>query len=141
MPMSNNIYPEFTWWQGIVENRNDPDKMGRYQIRIFGYHTKDKTKLPTADLPWAIPMQPVTSAAISGVGSSPTGIVEGSAVVGFFADGPDGQIPVIMGSFGAMTMLPSNENGPIKFDRTTVGFYDESETFPEINQSPLRKQY
>ena len=139
MPMSNNIYPEFTWWQGIVENRNDPDKMGRYQIRIFGYHTKDKTKLPTADLPWAIPMQPVTSAAISGVGSSPTGIVEGSAVVGFFADGPDGQIPVIMGSFGAMTMLPSNENGPIKFDRTTVGFYDESETFPRNKSKPFEK--
>jgi len=137
--MPNNIYPEFTWWQGIVENRNDPDKMGRYQVRIFGYHSRNKVKLPTADLPWAIPMQPVTSAAISGVGSSPTGIVEGSAVVGFFADGPDGQIPVIMGSFGAMTMLPSNDSGPIKFDRSTVGFYDESETFPRNKSKPFEK--
>ena len=138
--MPNNKYPDFAWWQGIVESRNDPDKMGRYQVRIFGYHSRDKVKLPTADLPWSIPMQPVTSAAISGVGNSPTGLVEGSAVIGFFADGgADGQIPVIMGSFGAMTMLPSNDNGPIKFDRTTVGFYDESEIFPRNKSKPFEK--
>lgn len=135
-----NKYPEFAWWQGIVESRNDPDKLGRYQVRIFGYHNRDRTVLPTEDLPWAIPMQPVTSAAISGVGNSPTGLVEGSAVIGFFADGgADGQIPVIMGSFGAMTMLPSNENGPIKFDRTTVGFYDKSEIFPRNKSKPFEK--
>ena len=70
--------------------------MGRYRVRIYGHHTQSKEKLPTAHLPWAIPMQPVTSAAISGVGQSPTGLVEGSAVIGFFVDGDEGQIPVIM---------------------------------------------
>ena len=33
--------------------------------------------LPTEDLPWAVIMQPVNSAAVSGIGISPTGIVEG----------------------------------------------------------------
>jgi hypothetical protein len=26
----------FAWWMGVVENRNDPLKMGRCQVRIFG---------------------------------------------------------------------------------------------------------
>ena len=77
-------YPNFAWWQGVVEDRNDPEKFGRYRVRIIGYHTLDKAILPTESLPWAIPMQSVTSAAISGVGVSPTGLVEGSAVIGFF---------------------------------------------------------
>ena len=120
-----SMYPAFVWWQGVIENRSDPDKMGRYKVRIFGYHTRDKVVLPTIDLPWAIPMQPVTSAAISGVGTSPTGLVEGSTVIGFFADGNDAQIPIIMGSWGCMSLLPENEDGSIiRGDREITGFYD-----------------
>ena len=26
----------FYWWLGVVENRNDPLKIGRVQVRIFG---------------------------------------------------------------------------------------------------------
>ena len=130
--MSNQpLYPQFTWWQGIVEDRYDPDKLGRYKVRIFGYHTNDKTRMPTEDLPWAIPMQPVTSAAISGVGTSANGLVEGSAVIGFFADGPDGQIPILMGSWGCMSFLPEDANGEVVgFDRSKSGFYDPSGTYP-----------
>ena len=121
----NSMYPAFVWWQGVIENRSDPDKLGRYKVRIFGYHARDKAVLPTGDLPWAIPMQPVTSAAISGVGTSPTGLVEGSTVIGFFADGNDAQIPIIMGSWGCMSVLPEDGNGNvIEFDRTSTGFYD-----------------
>jgi len=121
----SSMYPEFTWWQGVIEDRSDPDKLGRYKVRIFGYHTGDKVILPTSDLPWAIPMQPVTSAAISGVGTSPSGLVEGSTVIGFFADGNDGQIPIIMGSWGCQTLLPEDINGDlIDIDRSKLGFYD-----------------
>ena len=129
--MNNQLYPQFTWWQGIVEDRYDPDKLGRYKVRIFGYHTNDKTNMPTEDLPWAIPMQPVTSAAISGVGTSANGLVEGSAVIGFFADGPDGQIPILMGSWGCMSFLPEDSEGEVVgFDRSKSGFYDPSGTYP-----------
>lgn len=86
------------WWTGVVEDRKDPELLGRCRVRIFGYHTEDTTELPTSDLPWAIPMQPVISAATSGIGYSPLGLVEGSWVVGFFLDGQEGQQPVIMGS-------------------------------------------
>lgn len=86
------------WWTGVVESRDDPEKLGRCKVRIFGYHTDDLTVLPTKNLPWAIPMQPVTSAATSGVGSTPVGLVTGSWVIGFFLDGKEAQRPVIMGT-------------------------------------------
>ncbi len=130
-------YPNFCWWQGVVEDRNDPEQFGRYRVRIIGYHTLDKAVLPTESLPWAIPMQPVTSAAISGVGSSPSGLVEGSSVIGFFVDGGDGQIPVIMGSFGVEDNVPSVPN--LEDGSTTPeppeslaqrGFYDPNGVYP-----------
>lgn len=86
------------WWTGVVEDRDDPEKLGRCRVRIFNYHTDDVGLLPTKDLPWAIPMQSITSAATSGVGSTPIGIVTGTWVVGFFLDGTDSQSPVIMGT-------------------------------------------
>jgi len=74
MPVNNNLHSlGFVWWVGVVENRNDPDMLGRCQVRIIGFHTEDKTQLPTEDLPWAYPMLPVTSASISGIGQSPVG--------------------------------------------------------------------
>ena len=96
----NNIYGRdgFFWWMGVVEDRDDPLFLGRCRVRIFGYHIDNKDLMPTRDLPWAIPLQPVTSAATSGVGGSPIGPVAGTWVMGFFADGKDCQQPVIMGT-------------------------------------------
>lgn len=88
----------FNWWIGVVEDRMDPEKMGRCRVRIYGYHTDSKIILPTKDLAWATPIQPITSAAISGIGSSPLGPVEGTWVIGFFLDGEDMQQPAIFGT-------------------------------------------
>ena len=102
----------FIWFFGVVEDRNDPLKMGRVRVRCFNWHTNDKSKVPTDALPWAQCMQPVTSAAISGIGRSATGLVEGSWVIGFFLDGEDAQKPMIMGSMaGIPTELPNEEFG------------------------------
>ena len=56
------------FYTGVVENRSDPLQLGRCQVRIVGLHTHDKVQLPTNDLPWATPMQPVVSAAMNGIG-------------------------------------------------------------------------
>ena len=93
------------WWIGTVEDRGsgqfsgqkDNLKLGRIKVRIKGHHTEDKSKLPTKDLPWCYVMQSTGSAAISGVGSSPTGLVENSKVLGFFMDGDGGQVPIVFG--------------------------------------------
>ena len=90
----------FVWWVGVVEDRMDPLQMGRCRVRIFGYHGDDKTLLPTEDLPWAIPIQPIISAAVSGIGITPVGVLPGSWVVGFFLDGNDNQQPAMFGTLG-----------------------------------------
>lgn len=86
---------------GVIENRDDPLKLGRCQVRVVGLHTDDKNALPTKDLPWAFPMQPVTSAAINGIGWSPTGPVPGTWVVIMFQD-KDNQMPIMLGSLGGI---------------------------------------
>ena len=43
----------FIWWLGVVERRDDPLKLGRHKVRIFGWHTDDLNLIPTDELPWA----------------------------------------------------------------------------------------
>ena len=117
---------DFVWWHGVVEDNNDPLKIGRCRVRIYGFHTENKDMIPTESLPWATVMQPITSAAISGKGQSPTGILKGTWVVGFFRDGPHAQDPIIMGTVAG---IPSaDEYGVIK--DTQVGFYDPDGVYP-----------
>ncbi len=100
--ITSNNNANFYWWFGVVEDRNDPLRLGRCRVRIIGYHTEDNEVLPSEDLPWAIPVMPANSAGSSGVGWSPTGAVEGSWVVGFFADGENGQHPMFFGTVGSI---------------------------------------
>ena len=86
------------WWQGIVEDVDDPEALGRLRIRIIGFHTDDKGILPTTSLPWAMPLMPITSASIGGVGQSPTGALPGAWVMGFFRDGEQAQDPIVWGT-------------------------------------------
>ena len=100
----------FQWFVGVVEDRQDPKHLGRVRVRCLGYHTENLVDLPTADLPWAHPMNPITSAAVSGVGQTPLGVVEGTWVVGFFQDGADAQQPIIMGTLpGVPKNLPTKD--------------------------------
>ena len=91
----------FNWFVGVVEDRNDPEQVGRVRVRCLGYHTEDVVALPTADLPWAHVMHPVTDPSMQGLGSTPSWIVQGTWVVGFFRDN-EFQQPLIIGS------LPGN---------------------------------
>lgn len=92
--------PQF--WFGIVEDRSDPLQMGRVRVRVYGFHTQDKSLIPTESLPWAQVMMPVTSAALSGVGQAPVGLMLGSMVFGLWLDGSDQQIPFVMGTLNTL---------------------------------------
>jgi len=116
------------FYTGCVEDRNDPLKLGRCQVRIVGLHTEDKTVLPTKDLPWAFPVTPITSAGISGIGTAPLGPVEGSWVLIMFMD-PDEQMPIMMGTLGGITQIPNAKDDParLQIDKVDADGY--------INQS------
>ena len=125
----------FNWFVGVVEDRADPKNLGRLRVRCLGYHTEDLLRLPTADLPWSHVMNPITSAAVSGLGQSPLGAVEGSWVVGFFQDGADAQMPIIIGTLpGVPSELPtkiSSEGGQFAGN----GFQDYlNATYPKYKE-------
>ena len=117
---------EFKHFVGVVEDRFDPEKLGRLRVRCLGIHTSDKNKIGTADLPWASVMLPTTSSGISGLGQSPSFIVEGSWVWGYFRDG-DGlmQEMVIVGT------LPGR---PAELGKTASGFYDPNSRLDAAGQ-------
>lgn len=114
----------FAWFTGVIEDIDDPMEMGRYRVRCYGYHNADKSAekgIPTEDLPWAMTMLPVTSASMSGVGQSATGLLRGTWVIGFFRDGINAQDPVIMGSIPSITSRPEDYS---------KGFTDSTERYP-----------
>ena len=83
-----------------VRNIMDPLKSGRVQIRIYGFHDDEKS-VKDADLPWALPLMPSTSASTGKVGVIPTGLLQGSRViVTFLHNDTAQQYPIIFGSFG-----------------------------------------
>jgi 3D (Asp-Asp-Asp) domain-containing protein len=99
--MSENYFmglDGFVWFTGVVEDRNDPDALGRVRVRCLGFHTEDLNDIPTVDLPWATVMHPTTDPSMQGLGNSPSFLVEGSWVVGFFSDAREKQQPIVIGS-------------------------------------------
>jgi len=112
---------QFVWWLGVAEDRMDPKKLGRIRVRILGYHTDDKTLIPTELLHWAYPVEPIVSGAMNGIGVSPTGILEGSWCVGFFRDGHNAQDPIILGTIGGIPQATS----------AALGFADPNGKYPK----------
>ena len=119
----------FQWFVGVVEDRQDPKHLGRVRVRCLGYHTENHVDLPTADLPWAHPMNPITSATVSGVGQTPLGVVEGTWVVGFFQDGEEAQQPIIIGTLpGVPKDLPTKDSDKGFQDRLNGNYPKYKET-------------
>jgi hypothetical protein len=92
----------FRWFVGVVEDRDDPLKLGRVRVRIINVHSEKKSRIDTNALPWASILNGPNSASNNKIGVSPTGIMVGSTVVGFFMDGRDGNNPVIMGTLAGI---------------------------------------
>ena len=121
----------FVWFIGVVENRNDPAKLGRVQVRCLGDPPENLIDIPSADLPWAHVMHPVTDPAMQGLGNSPSFLTEGSWVVGFFRDAIEKQQPIIMGSLPG---VPANVADKTKCFNDPSGKYP-AKTITHSNHS------
>lgn len=109
-----------TFYYGVIEDRNDPQKLGRVRVRVFGIHSAKKSDIATPDLPWAQVIVPTTSAGFSGFGQS-QGLVEGSFVVLYFKDGENCQEPIIFGAIQGINDPQMFETGE---DFGMIGFMD-----------------
>ena len=105
----------FIWWIGqVVDQRRWAGNLPatptsttkkqkgfdfRYKVRIMGYHTAAPGDLTDDDLPWASVMLPVTAGTSGGAVQTPQ-LRQGNFVYGFFMDGEDAQMPIIMGVIG-----------------------------------------
>ena len=100
----------FRWWIGQIAPEaaqgNQINQIGntwgtRMKVRIYGYHPADLTELADEDLPWAqVLLSPQCGSGKANRARS-LRVSPGDTVMGFFLDGDDAQLPVIMGIFAS----------------------------------------
>lgn len=146
----------FVWFTGVVEGREDPAMLGRMRVRIIGWHDDKKNLVPTESLPWAQVLMPVTGQRQFSLPK------EGEWVMGFFQDGRNGQMPVIMGvypgivpdkqttiinqqGFGVNVSEPSATGAPSPVANTpgtppagVVGDVKSEPTIPRVARSEMK---
>ena len=93
-------------WRDNINSGNYEDKFSipgwgkRYKVRIIGLHDQGETEIPSDQLPWANIMYPVTAGGFQTNSGASSQLRQGNMVFGFFLDGQDQQVPVIMGVLG-----------------------------------------
>jgi len=123
----------FLWWVGQIaddstwRSNKNPGKFSgtesipgwgeRYKVRIIGLHDQGESVVPSEQLPWAQIMYPVTAGGGQARSSQTSNLRQGMMVFGFFMDGQDQQIPVIMGVLGNNLSTPLSKES--KNDRVT----------------------
>lgn len=106
----------FLWWVGQIADDSTwrdnitpgihkskdsiPGWGRRYKVRIIGLHDKEEETIPSDQLPWAQVMYPVTGGGGQTNSGQTSNLRQGMFVFGFFLDGQDQQVPVIMGVLG-----------------------------------------
>ena len=106
----------FRWWIGQIPPTESQDGQingagwgNRSKVRIMGYHPYNTVELSNEDLPWAQVLLSTTD----GTGAANYGtnhkLKQGDTVFGFFLDGDNAQIPVIVGCFGRTDQVPSTD--------------------------------
>ena len=133
----------FIWWIGQIaseqswkenipgspqEDNSDIKGFGeRYRVRIMGYHTADINEIPDEALPWAYVMYPVTAGGGGRGSAQSANLTQGTFVFGFFLDGENAQLPVVMGCVGYNDYQAVNKNLPptrfLAFDGYTENDY------------------
>ena len=126
------VVDDSTWRENILsgkyEDKNSIPGWGRrYKVRIIGLHDQGQETIPDDQLPFANVMYPVTAGGGQAGAKQTPQIRQGNMVFGFFLDGQDQQVPVIMGILGnnSQTTL-SLKTGDNKVTNASPGNLAES---------------
>tara|TARA_S200000501_G_scaffold12321_1_gene10881 strand:+ start:4 stop:2538 length:2535 start_codon:yes stop_codon:yes gene_type:complete len=126
----------FFWWVGEVEDNEDPMELGRCKVRVLGYYTNVRggtvADLPTDNLPWATVLQHTSQAGNDGQGESSGQLQPGAVVMGFFMDGEDAQMPIVIG------VLRVQKSTSTKHDFTLTGENMEDGSTGAVNPALRR---
>ena len=145
---------QFLWWIGQIpddatwrdnilpgkySDKDTPLGWGRrYKVRIIGVHDKSEETIPSDQLPWANVMYPVTAGSGEANAWQTPQIRQGNFVFGFWMDGPDQQVPVIMGIFGNNQQTPlKTPIGTTEDNFTGVSGFAKSQDPPKPNARPF----
>ena len=121
------IADDSTWRDNILPGKFEsvdqiPGWGRRYKVRIIGLHDQGETEIASEQLPWAQVMYPVTGGGGQAKAGGTANLRQGNMVFGFFLDGQEQQVPVIMGVLGnnAQTSL-ATKIGDGRVTNTTPG--------------------
>ena len=148
----------FIWWIGQiakqstweknkppspVDSNEDEEYKGfgeRYRVRIQGYHpTLDCEAVPDEELPFAYVMYPPTAGG-GGRGSfQSANLVQGNFVFGWFIDGEDAQIPIIMGVLGYNDYQAVAKQTEGCVNQTPISGYDQEQEGNEVPSYSVRE--
>lgn len=127
----------FRWWLGQIppvenwQEQADANGWGlRVKVRILGYHSLDKNDLSDKELPWALVMLPTTAGSGGAYYGTNPKITQGDMVIGFFMDGDNAQIPVIMGVLGK-----TDSWGDLNYQNPFVPFTGSTKNIPRPDPS------
>jgi len=144
----------FRWWIGQVApseaqgaQTNGAGWGNRFKVRILGYHPYSTVDLPNEDLPWAQALLGCTDGSGAANRGTSVKIAPGDSVLGFFLDGDNGQVPVILGVFGRTSSVPSDDfkspfvpftgyTGRIKNDGSKLAKSQSNESSAGAQKSP-----
>ena len=136
----------FRWFIGQIPENNhkvlnadnapEANNWGqRRRVRIMGYHPGDDL-LPDTDLPWATVLMSSSTGSGAKQNASSIALERGDIVVGFFLDGDDAQVPVIIGTFARTNAMVESYTDFYKaFEPITA--FDEST--PEPDAQTIKK--
>ena len=130
------IPDDATWRDNLVAGKHEEKDKGtgwgrRYKVRIMGIHDQEEETIPSDQLPLANVMYPVTAGSGAANAYQTPQIRQGNFVFGFWLDGPDQQVPVIMGILGNNPQTPlKTETGTNEANFSGTSGYAESQDPP-----------
>jgi hypothetical protein len=101
-----------SFYVGVVEDINDPEKLDRVRVRVMGIHIEKKlggeNHLKTEELPWANVLAPTMFGMSTGIGISYTP-VQGTWVLVIF-ENDDLQKPIVIGTLKGFVTKKQTED-------------------------------